>query len=69
MPTSETELAAGQLRRHRRLRTEAVYRILELLPNGYVMVEVVSAPGLESGKKLKLTVEALEQMQVVARAS
>jgi hypothetical protein len=59
------KLAAGQLRRHVRLGTEAVYRVHnwdELT----VRVEVVRAPGLRAGQEIRLDYRAVLEMPVVA---
>lgn len=65
MAGSEDELATGQFRRHRRLGSDAIYRIDSLGPE-YVRVEVVSAPGLRAGQHFKFSRAAVELMELVA---
>jgi hypothetical protein len=62
-PGETPELAAGQLRTHTRLGATAVYRVLEW-DEELVRVEVVTAPGLDSGMTLSLTREAVGSMPV-----
>jgi|GEM_PF-4695609 hypothetical protein len=52
------------LLRHRALEREALYRVVDTTPE-YVDVEVVSAPGLTPGVRLRFTQEAAAQMSVV----
>ncbi len=59
------ELIVGELRRHVRLGTEAVYRVCGWTDR-LVDVEVVSAPGLERGQRFTLTREAVTSMSVVS---
>jgi hypothetical protein len=62
--TPARELRIGELRRHVRLASEAVYRVCgwdQLL----VQVEVVRAPGLNPGQRFQFTLEAVMQMDVV----
>jgi hypothetical protein len=58
------ELAVGQLRRQRALGSEALYRV-----GGWdadrVRVEVVEAPGLQSGDEFTFTRDAVSAMKVV----
>ena len=63
MPPEPVELAAGQLRIQTRLGTTAVYRVLEW-DEELVQVEVVTAPGLDSGMTLSLTRESVSTMPV-----
>lgn len=58
------ELTVGQLRRQVLLGTEAVYRVRGLSKE-LVEVEVVSAPGLPSGRRFNLTRDAIERMDLV----
>jgi hypothetical protein len=60
-------LAIGQLRRQRRLGSEAVYRVREV-HGELVEVEVVGAPGLEAGGLFTFTRQAVERMELVSRA-
>jgi hypothetical protein len=52
----------GQLLRRRLLGTEAVYRVVAD-EGELVEVEVVSAPGLEPGHRLRFTAAAVEEME------
>jgi hypothetical protein len=52
------------LLRHRALEREALYRVVDTTPE-YVDVEVVSAPGLTPGARLRFTQKAVAQMSVV----
>jgi hypothetical protein len=54
----------GELRRHEVLGTEAVYRIVDV-QGELVEVEVVRAPGLAPGRRLRLTADAVKRMQLV----
>jgi len=63
VPEDTVQLAARQLRSHTRLGTTAVYRVLEW-DDELVRVEVVTAPGLDSGTTLSLTREAIMSMPV-----
>ena len=58
------ELTIGQLRRQVLLGTEALYRVCGL-GEELVEVEVVSAPGLPSGRRFNLTRDAIERMDLV----
>jgi hypothetical protein len=53
---------APVLLRHRRLETEAVYRVLEVGAET-VTVEVVRAPGLERGTRIRLMAEVVRAME------
>jgi hypothetical protein len=64
VPAPDHELTIGQLRRQVLLGTEAVYRVCGL-GEELVEVEVVSAPGLPSGRRFNLMREAIEQMDLV----
>jgi len=59
------EPKSGEVRRRRALGTEALYRIIEPLDGGLVLVEVIRAPGLEPGAALRLTADAVAGMEVV----
>ncbi len=50
------------LLRHRRLGTEAVYRVLAVGTN-VVTVEVVRAPGLERGTRMRLMADEARAME------
>jgi hypothetical protein len=50
------------LLRHRRLGSEAVYRVLAAGAD-VVTVEVVRAPGLERGTRMRLTADAARAME------
>jgi len=52
------------LLRHRLLAGEAFYRVLDASAE-YVVVEVVSAPGLEPGTRLRFTQAAVAEMSLV----
>ena len=54
----------GQRRRLRRLRTTAVYEVLEV-EREYVRVRVVDVPGLQPGAEIRLAARAVEAMEVV----
>ncbi len=62
---SASPLDAGTQLRHRRLGTEAVYRVLGVAGD-VVNVEVVRAPGLLSGTRLRLTTDAVHAMERLA---
>jgi hypothetical protein len=53
---------APVLLRHRRLGTEAVYRVLEVGAD-VVTVEVVRAPGRERGTRMRLMADAARAME------
>lgn len=55
---------AGQLRRHIRLGSEALYRVCSCR-GGTVLVEVVRAPGLQPGHHFKLRAAAVAAMELV----
>jgi hypothetical protein len=55
------------LLRHRVLAGEAFYRVVDASA-GVVVVEVVSAPGLAPGTRLRFTQEAVAQMSLVEEA-
>jgi hypothetical protein len=52
--------------RHCRLGTEAVYEIVEVNGN-LVTAEVVSAPGLQPGQRIRLMAKAIRAMERVER--
>jgi hypothetical protein len=54
----------GELRRQEVLGTEAVYRIVDV-QGELVEVEVVRAPGLAPGRRLRLTADAVQRMQLI----
>jgi hypothetical protein len=60
----DNRLAVGQLRRQRRLRSEAVYRVCDWT-DAFVEVEVVTAPGLQASQSFRFTREAVLAMEVV----
>lgn len=62
-PVDET-LVVGQLRRQRRLDSEAVYRVRDWT-DAFVEVEVVTAPGLQTSDCFRFTREAVLAMDVV----
>ncbi len=55
----------GALLRQVKLGSEAIYRILRL-EGGCAHVEVVRAPGLEPGHRLRLTLDAVQAMEPFA---
>ena len=57
-------LEVGQLRRQRRLHSEAVYRVRDWT-DAFVDVEVVTAPGLQASQRFRFTREAVLAMGVV----
>jgi hypothetical protein len=59
----DDDLVVGQLRRQRRLGSEAVYRVCDFSHQD-VWVEVVRAPGLNPGEKFKFAREAVIAMDV-----
>lgn len=61
---SSGELFVGQLRRNRKLGSEAVYRVCEC-KGPHVSMEVVSAPGLRPGQRFKFTRAAVELMEAL----
>jgi hypothetical protein len=63
--TTRQELRVGELRRQVVLHSEAVYRVCDWNQT-LVEVEVVSAPGLEPGRRFHFTVSAVTAMTVVA---
>jgi hypothetical protein len=67
MSRPDDTLAVGQLRRQRRLQTEAVYRVCEWT-DAFVEVEVVTAPGLQASQWFRFTREAVLAMEVVLPA-
>jgi hypothetical protein len=64
MCESERELAVGQLRCHRRLGSQATYRVLSW-DEELVEVEVVLVPGLRAGQVFSFAREAVALMTVV----
>jgi imidazole glycerol phosphate synthase subunit HisF len=58
----------GDVVRRELLGTEATYRVLEVLGDGNVLVQVIDAPGLRSGYQLRLTEAAVRDMDVVRAA-
>jgi hypothetical protein len=60
----DKRLAVGQLRRQRRLDSEAVYRVRDWT-DAFVEVEVVTAPGLQASEGFRFTREAVLAMDVV----
>jgi hypothetical protein len=56
------------LLRHQVLGQEALYRAVEVIGE-LVELEVVSAPGLEPGTRLRVTKAAVSRMSVVEEAS
>jgi len=52
----------SQLIRHTLFGSEAVYRVLERA-GGIVTTEVVSAPGLAAGMRVRLLADAVERME------
>jgi hypothetical protein len=62
-----TPLRRGDLREHTRLGSNAVYRVLDF--DGEIAhVEVVFAPGLRAGQRLRLDVATVRQMALVRSA-
>jgi hypothetical protein len=59
------KVAAPHLLRHRAFSGDALYRVVDSDPD-IVEVEVVSAPGLEPGTRLRFTQAAVADMSVVA---
>ena len=59
------KVAAPHLLRHRSLSGDALYRVVGSDPD-IVEVEVVSAPGLEAGTRLRFTQAAVADMSIVA---
>lgn len=57
------DLVVGQLRRHVRLGSEAVYRVCDFGPES-VWVEVVRVPGLSPGERFKFSRDAVIAMEV-----
>lgn len=57
------DLVVGQLRRHVRLGSEAVYRVCDFGPET-VWVEVVRVPGLSPGQRFKFSRDAVIAMEV-----
>jgi hypothetical protein len=51
----------GEVRAHRHLGTMSVYRALAV-QGGHVEVEVIRAPGLSAGVRIRLTVQAFAAM-------
>ena len=64
MSSQGHELRIGQLRRQILLGTEALYRVCDF-GQELVEVEVVRAPGLQSGRRFNLTRDAVENMDPV----
>jgi hypothetical protein len=62
--TPARELRIGELRRHVRLGSEAVYRVCDWDQMG-AEVEVVRAPGLRPGQRFQFTLAAVIEMTVV----
>ena len=58
---------AQSLLRHEVLGEEALYRAIEVIGD-LVELEVVSAPGLEPGTRLRVTKKAVSRMSVVEEA-
>lgn len=54
----------GELRRQRMLASEATYEILDMELD-HVVVRVIEAPGLEDGMRVRLTLAAVVQMELV----
>jgi hypothetical protein len=61
-------LAAGTILQRRLLGTEARYRVLSAAPRT-VDVEVLAAPGLEPGLRMRLTVAAARAAALTPRVS
>jgi hypothetical protein len=61
----DDRLAVGQLRRQRRLHSEAVYRVCDWT-DAFVEVAVVNAPGLRASQRFRFTRETVLGMDVVA---
>jgi hypothetical protein len=57
----QQDLRIGEVRRSSKLGTEAWYR-LRAITGDHVEVEVIDAPGLSQGFRLRLTREAFEAM-------
>ena len=60
--TTASGIDVPMLLRHRRLGTEAVYRVLAVGAET-VTVEVVRAPGLERGTRMRLMADAARAME------
>jgi hypothetical protein len=58
------DLSTGQLRRQVVLESEAVYRVCDLGPL-LVEVEVVRAPGLQTGDRYHFTPAAVRAMEAI----
>jgi hypothetical protein len=68
MPLSRTAaVQPGQIRRHSLLGTDATYQVLGV-EEGLARVSVLEAPGLESGTELRLSLEAVGSMEILAEA-
>jgi len=63
--TPDRELRVGELRRHVLLSSEAIYRVCDWNQT-LVEVEVVSAPGLEPGRRFQFAVSAVAEMAVIS---
>jgi hypothetical protein len=59
-------LAVGQLRTQRLLRSTATYRVVDLADGQHVCVEVVAAPGLAPGRRMRLTRASVARMRLAA---
>jgi hypothetical protein len=68
-PTSSArQPAIGDVIRNTLLETEATYRVCGL-DGAAVVVEVLEAPGLERGQRLRFTTEAVRAMELMTDAA
>ena len=63
--TRANELRVGEFRRQVRLGTEAIYRVVRW-DCRVAEVEVIHAPGLAAGQRIRLTREAVALMAVMS---